>query len=274
MSFDLQRGSGPLVLSVPHAGTEVPPDLAERMTPQGRALPDTDWRVDELYDFVEELGASRIVARTSRYVVDLNRDPAGDSLYPGRATTELVPTTTFDGTPLYRPGAIPDAEEIESRRRRWFDPYHAALSDLLDETIERHGFALLWDAHSIVSRSPRLFDGLLPELNLGTNSGRSAAPEVREAVVARLTGASGWTTVVDGRFRGGWITRRYGRPERGVHALQMELAQRSYMTEPGPGPVDSARAARLRPLLRSLIEAALGAARPPSSTAVQGARSG
>ena len=253
--------TGPLVLSMPHCGTHVPADLRERLTPIGRGLPDTDWSIDRLYDFAADFEATVVRANASRYVIDVNRDPRGRSLYPGQATTGLCPTTTFDGDPLYPEGEEPDDAEIAARRRAWFDPYHAALAARLERVQARHGLALLYDCHSIRSQVPRLFDGELPVLNVGTNDGTSCAPGMQQAVVAVCAAQDRYSHVVNGRFRGGWITRRYGRPEHGVHALQMELAQRAYMEERPPWTFDPSRADALRPVLREVIGALLDWAR-------------
>jgi len=254
---EVTRRGGPLVLSMPHAGTHVPPDIHECLTPLGRGLPDTDWWIDRLYDFATELDATVVCATASRYVIDVNRDPSGQSLYPGQATTDLCPTTTFDGDPLYAEGTEPDAVEIERRRRDWFEPYHAALAAEIGRVRERHGYALLYDCHSIRSRVPRLFDGELPVLNIGTNGSSSCAPGIEDAVVSACASQDIFTHVVNGRFLGGWITRHYGQPDTGVHALQMELAQRAYMEETPPWTFDEGRAAAIRPVLRDVLTAML-----------------
>ncbi|HUD27739.1 MAG TPA: N-formylglutamate deformylase, partial [Novosphingobium sp.] len=225
---------------------------------------DADWWVDELYAFAADMGATLVSTRISRSVIDLNRDPSGASLYPGQATTELCPTTTFDGEPLYT-GEVPDEAEIARRRALWFDPYHAALQAQIDRLRAVHGRVVLYDAHSIRSHVPRLFDGELPQFNIGTNGGRTCDPELTEDVVDAIAGheADDWSLVVDGRFRGGWTTRHYGAPDKGVHAIQMELAIRGYMDEPDtpgeanwPPPFDPARAAALTETLSQIMKAA------------------
>jgi N-formylglutamate deformylase len=258
----IERRETPLIVSIPHAGTDllkfepafVVPWLARR---------DSDWRLDALYDFAASLGATMVRTRLSRSIIDVNRDPSGASLYPGQATTELVPTTTFDGEPLYRPGLAPDAAEIAERRRLYFDPYHAALAGEIARLRQKHKRVALFDAHSIRSVIPRLFDGKLPVFNLGTNSGVSCGPRLREMAVAMLA-ASGQTSVVDGRFKGGWITRAYGKPSEGVEAVQLELACRAYMQEPArptpenwPTPIDEKRVAPTRATLKRVLEAIL-----------------
>jgi N-formylglutamate deformylase len=256
----VERRDAPLIVSIPHAGTEllgfepafVDPWLARK---------DADWRLDELYDFVESLGATLVRTRLSRSIIDVNRDPSGASLYPGQATTELVPTTTFDGEPLYRAGRAPEAPEMDERRRLYFDPYHAALAGEIARLRQTFKRVALFDAHSIRSSIPRLFDGELPVFNLGTNSGASCDPGLRKAVGASLK-ASNESTVVDGRFKGGWITRAYGKPGQGVEALQLELACRAYMREPErpapgnwPAPIDEGRARPTRATLKRVLEA-------------------
>lgn len=255
----VETGIGPLVLSMPHCGTAIPADIAGRLNEIGRAVPDTDWWIDRLYDFAGELSATVIRARLSRYVIDVNRDPSGVSLYPGQATTGLCPTTTFDGAPIYRPGGEPDAAEIARRRELWFAPYHAVLAHAIEATRRRHGYCLLYDCHSIRSVVPRLFPGTLPVFNIGTNGGLSCAPEIARAVTAACAASEQHDHVVDGRFKGGWITRHHGRPTGGVEAVQMELAQRAYMYEAPPWQFDPMAANRLRPVLRHALEAMLAA---------------
>jgi N-formylglutamate deformylase len=255
------EGTAPLVLSFPHSGTEIPEHLQDGLISPFLASCDTDWWVDRLYDFGAALGATFVQTKLSRTVIDVNRDPSGQSLYPGQATTGLCPTTTFDGTPLYRPGAEPDAAAVGLRTREYFAPYHAALAAQLLRLKAHHAHVVLYDCHSIRSRVPRLFAGELPQLNLGTNSGHSCDPRLR-AAVTRTCAASGLTHVVDGRFKGGYITRHHGRPDARIHALQMELACRGYLVEPvgtltsanWPAPYDAARAAMLRTTLGRVLE--------------------
>jgi N-formylglutamate deformylase len=228
--LQVMRGNAPLLVSIPHAGLDLT-DLEPQFVSPWLARKDADWRIEQLYDFAGDLGATIVRTTISRSVIDVNRDPSGVSLYPGMATTELCPTTTFDGEPLYRSGVAPAAEEITRRRRAYFDPYHATLRGEITRLRARHKRIVLYDCHSIRSIIPRLFDGELPVFNLGTNSGASADRELIGAVSKNLA-ASAQTFVVDGRFKGGWITRNFGRPSEGVHALQMELACRAYMREP------------------------------------------
>ena len=227
----VERGSAPLLVSVPHAGTWLPRGLVPRLASSWLARKDADWYVDQLYGFARRLGATVIATSVSRTVIDVNRDPSGRSLYPGLATTELCPTTTFDGEPLYRSGKAPDAAEVNERRSAYYEPYHAALRAELDRLRGRHPLVVLFDAHSIRSTVPRLFDGVLPAFNIGTNSGRSCAPRL-VAPLERVVAASGPDWVTNGRFKGGHITRHYGEPERGIHAVQLELAMRTYLDEP------------------------------------------
>jgi formiminoglutamase len=261
----VEQGEAPLVLSVPHAGTRLPAAIESRLVSPWLARKDTDWYVDRLYSFATELGATVIRTLMSRTVIDVNRDPEGRSLYPGQATTELCPTTTFDGDPLYRAGNEPDAREIAARRERYYTPYHAAIETEVRRLRKRHDKVVLFDAHSIRSVVPRLFEGTLPVFNLGTNSGQSCAAELTHSLRA-ICSSSGLPTVVDGRFKGGYITRHYGQPESGVHAVQLELAMRGYLDEPTTGfgedhwppPYDPAGATGLRMTLRRLMEALSG----------------
>jgi N-formylglutamate deformylase len=246
------RGDSPLVVSVPHAGRHVPDALAFRMSDAARAVPDTDWHVEALFDFVASTGATLIVATHSRYVVDLNRDPSGAALYAGADNTELCPTRTFANAPIYLPGEEPGTVEIEARRATFFDPYHALLASELDRIRARHGYAILLDGHSIASRVPRFFAGRLPDLNLGTADGRSCDEDVQRLAESVIASASGFSHVVNGRFKGGYITRRYGAPRQRIHALQLETAQACYMEEAHPAVFDPQRAETLVRLLERL----------------------
>jgi N-formylglutamate deformylase len=254
--FALHVGTRPLLVSVPHAGTHVPDDLRARLTDTARTLPDTDWHVDRLYAFARDIGASMLVATHSRYVIDLNRPPDGHSLYPGRDTTGLCPVDTFDREPLYR-NAPPSPAEIAARIEAVHRPYHDALAAELARLRERHGSVVLWDAHSIRSVVPRFFDGVLPDFNLGTVDGASAAPELVARVAASAAHAGGFTSVVDGRFKGGHITRRYGVPSRGIHAIQLEMAQRVYMDEAPPYAWRRDLAGHVTPHIHAMLDAAL-----------------
>ena len=254
----LLAGNSPLIISVPHAGTAVPQDLAPRLTPMALDLPDTDWHVARLYDFAPDLGATMIVARYTRYLIDLNRPPDDAALYSSATQTGLCPMQSFDGAPLYRDGTERlSAEEIEKRREQYWQPYHDALRTHLEETHERFGYALLLDAHSIRSMVPRLFAGRLPDVNVGTFDGRSCTRRVNDALGARLSAAPQFSHVFDGRFKGGYITRHYGQPSKGQHALQIELSQSSYMDESGTA-YEMERAAPLRELLHGLVVSLLG----------------
>ena len=253
--YDLARGDSPLVVDVPHAGTHVPDALATRISAAARAVPDTDWHVEKLYAFARVTGATLMCATHSRYVVDLNRDPRGVALYPGADNTELCPTRTFDNEPIYGPGDEPTGREVEARVDTWFAPYHAALAAEIERVRGRHGYAVLLDGHSIRSRVPRFFEGRLPDLNLGTAEGASCDAGVRALATDVLATARGFTHVVDGRFKGGYVTRHYGRPDRGVHALQLEMVQEAYMAEEPPWRWDARRAGALAAVLERLVVA-------------------
>ena len=229
--LERRRGLAPLIVSFPHTGTDIPIEIEPHFTSSWLARKDTDWWVDRLYEMAHELDATTLRTRISRSVIDVNRDPSGASLYPGRATTELCPTTTFDGEPLYRDGRAPDRAEIARRRARYFEPYHAALAAEVERLLREHGRVVLYDAHSIRSRIPRLFEGTLPHFNIGTHGGRSCHPALARAIEGACD-APLFTRVTDGRFKGGWTVRHHGRPEEGVHAVQMEIACRAYLEEP------------------------------------------
>jgi N-formylglutamate amidohydrolase len=253
--WTLHRGDSPLVIDVPHSGTHVPDALRSRLTAIAQTVPDTDWHVDRLYEFAKAEGATLFCATQSRYVIDLNRDPAGLALYAGADNTELCPMRTFGDEAIYDNGATPAPEEIADRCATYFAPYHAALATELARVRERHGFATILDGHSILSYVPRFFSGRLPDLNLGTDSGASCVPELQACAARVLAGAEGFTHIVNGRFKGGWITRHYGQPHNGVHALQLEMAQDCYMDEAPPYRWDPARASRLVDVLQRLVRA-------------------
>jgi N-formylglutamate deformylase len=260
----ITRGAAPLLVSIPHAGSEIPPEFQHRLVALPLARLDGDWWVDRLYECAGDLGATLVRTAISRTIIDVNRDPAGRSLYPGQTTTELCPIRTFDGQPLYRDGAEPDDHDIADRRARFFAPYHAGLAAEIARLKATHRRVVLYDAHAIRSVIPRLFDGVLPHFNIGTNGGDSCARALT-GVVEAACATTPFSRVTDGRFKGGWITRHYGRPSEGIHAIQMELACRGYMTEP-PGPAtpenwpvayDQNQAAPMCAALRRILEGCL-----------------
>ncbi|WP_031235202.1 N-formylglutamate deformylase [Asticcacaulis sp. AC402] len=253
--FDYHEGDAPLVVAAPHVGMHIPLDLANTMTAAGRAMGETDFHVHRLFDFARDLGATTLFATHSRYVVDLNRDPNGGNLYPGKFETGLCPLSDFDRNPLYPDGDEPDAAEIERRRETWYRPYHDHLRQALDRAVERHGRVLLIDAHSIRPVIPSLFDGRLPDLNFGTNSGATMGAHLLTVLDAWRDGLTGYTQVRDGRFKGGYTTRHYGDPARNIHALQIEIVQDCYLNSDTPHLYDEARAAPLSKALRPLIDA-------------------
>jgi N-formylglutamate deformylase len=259
--FTLDRGTAPLLLSLPHVGTAIPDDLVSEFVPRALLLEDTDWHLAEVYAFARELGASVLVPRFSRYVIDLNRPPENAPMYPGANNTELVPTHFFSGDALYRERCVPAEGEIERRREAYWRPYHAALAAELARLVALHGHAVLWDGHSIQAQVPWLFEGRLPDLNLGTAGSASCAPALREGLMAVLEAQSSFSHVTDGRFKGGYITRRYGTPQQGVHAIQLEMSLATYMDETRAtlpvAAVDHDRLARLRPILRQLLQTTL-----------------
>lgn len=255
--YTLHRGTRPLLVSMPHVGTAIPPDQRWRYSERALQVEDTDWHLDRLYGFVRDLGASLIVPRHSRYLIDLNRPPENTPMYAGRNNTGLIPTTHFTGEPIYQPGREPDAAEVQRRVVRYWRPYHDALRAELDRIVAGHGHAVLFDAHSIKSELPWLFDGTLPHMNVGTAAGASCAPGLRSAVASVFAAHGGdYSHVVDGRFQGGHITRHYGAPQRGVHAVQLEMCWRAYMSEDPAGWNDD-RAAEVAPLLRELVQTML-----------------
>lgn len=248
---EVSQGTGPIVLGLPHTGTHVPEDVANALNETGCQLADTDWHIHRLYDGLVG-DATTVRATVHRYVIDANRDPTGVSLYPGQNTTTLVPLTDFDGTPIW---TIPPSDEDITRRRECFHaPYHAALEAELERVRALHGSAILFDCHSIRSEIPFLFDGVLPDFNVGTNGGQTCDPKIEDTVAGICAGAEGFTSILNGRFKGGWTTRHYGRPEEGIHAIQLELAQSTYLTEEhAPWTYDPGKADRLRAVLKNIL---------------------
>lgn len=251
--YDFHRGSVPLLISIPHAGTFVPENIARRFTLAGSHLADTDWHVHKLYDFARELGASILAANHSRYVVDLNRAPDSASLYVANPTSPVCPTLTFDGDPIYVAGAEPDRAEIASRVEQYWQPYHQRLASELAQMREQHGYALLWDAHSIASEVSSLFAGVLPEFNFGTRDDASCPRAIADQLLDLVTSDGKFGAVLNGRFKGGYITMHYGRPADRVYAVQLELSRRVYMDEAAGTGWDPARAQSAASVIAGLL---------------------
>jgi N-formylglutamate deformylase len=250
--FEITEADGPVILGQPHGGTHVPEDIFARLNQRGRGLDDTDWHITRLYHGL--LPAATVVrANFHRYVIDANRDPAGVSLYPGQNTTSLCPVTDFDGHDIWQSGQAPSTDEILTRRETYHAPYHAALAEQIARAKAKHGVAILFECHSIRSEISFLFDAVLPDFNIGTNMGETCAQIVETATLGICEQATGYLSVLNGRFRGGWTTRRYGRPDQGVHAIQLELAQRGYMDEAAPWTYRRDRAAPLRAVLGRIL---------------------
>ena len=247
------RGTSPVILGLPHTGTHVPLDIRERLNDEGKKLRDTDWHIHTLYDgLLPE--ATTVRATFHRYVIDANRDPSGESLYPGQTTTGLIPRIDFDDRPIWRDGMEPDAAETQRRVREFHAPYHAALAAEIARVKALHGIAVLYDCHSIRPVIPYLFDGVLPDFNVGTDNGRTCDPRIEQATFGVCERAEGYTSILNGRFRGGWTVRHYGRPEEGVHAIQMELTQSTHLADTAETfAYDPARAGRLRPHLAEIL---------------------
>jgi N-formylglutamate deformylase len=254
--YRYRYGSSALIVSMPHSGTFVPHSVGRAMTDTAALRSDTDWHLPRLYDFLEELDATVIAANYSRYVVDVNRPPDGANLYPGRDTPKLCPTDTFAREPLYRSDE-PSAEEITKRVDSVWRPYHRRIESEIERVRAEHGIAILWDAHSIVAVQPRLFDGRLPDFNLGTADGASCDSSLAKSLFEALQGHKDFTSVLNGRFKGGHITRSFGAPSKGVHAVQMEMVEATYMDEAPPYAFTPARAERVRTILREQLETAL-----------------
>jgi N-formylglutamate deformylase len=250
--FIVEEGSGPIILGMPHVGTNIPDSIKLRLNETGRAIADTDWWIDKLYDgLLNE--ASVVKATFSRYVIDANRAPSGESLYPGQNTTGVCPATTFDDVPIYVGGQEPDDDEVTERAATFHAPYHAALAEQIERVKAKHGIAILYDCHSIRSHISYLFDGQLPVFNIGSNEGCTCASVIEQAVVAVCASAAPFDYALNERFKGGWTTRRYGQPKNNVHAIQMELGQRAYMDEQPPWAYREDRAATIRSHLRDIL---------------------
>jgi N-formylglutamate deformylase len=258
--LELRRGDAPLVLSIPHTGTDLA-GLEPKLVSAWLARKDADWWIERLYDFAVGLDATILRTTVSRTVIDVNRDPSGVSLYPGQATTGLCPDLTFDGTPVYADGQAVGAEEVAQRRETWWRPYHEQLRREYDRLRAVHGVAMLWDAHSIRSVLPRFFEGKLPDLNVGTAKGASCAPQLGQRIHEIAQAVPGHTSVLNGRYTGGYITRRYGDPTAGFHAVQLEMTWCSYMQEQWPFEYLPQRADAIQPHLRRMLEAMLAFAR-------------
>lgn len=250
--YSFTEGQTPILVSMPHSGVFIPESILCHLNESAKSVPDTDWHIPRLYDFVIDQGHSVLQANYSRYVVDLNRPADDQSLYPGQATTGLCPDLQFNGEPLYLPGKAPDQAEIMKRRGKYWQPYHDKLDQTLRDIKSRFGYAILYDAHSIASRIPRLFDGQLPDLNLGTVNGKSCASVIQDAIVKIIEG-SDYRWVTNGRFRGGYITRHYGCPDNNVHAVQMEIAQCTYMNESGDTSYNNNEADKLKQVLQRVF---------------------
>ena len=261
MDFQFKPGGIPLLVSMPHVGTDIPDDIGVRMSPAAFQRTDTDWHLPQLYGFLDEMGASVLSARWSRYVIDLNRPPEDTNLYPGLDTTGLCPVDTFGRERLYQPGCAPSEAEVHRRLERYWQPYHTQLRAELDRLVALHGRVVLWDAHSIASVVPRFFEGRLPDLNFGTAEGQSCAPGMQAAVAGAAQAQGEFTVAVNGRFKGGHITRRYGEPANNVHAIQLEMCQSLYMDETPPFDYRPDLARKVQPLLRKLVAAAADWAR-------------
>ncbi|MGJ8564719.1 MAG: N-formylglutamate deformylase [Alphaproteobacteria bacterium] len=248
----VSEGASPIILAMPHTGTFVPEEIWDNLSPLGQTLEDTDWHVHRLYDGL--LPEATIVRATfHRYVIDANRDPTGASLYPGQNTTGLCPVIDFENKSLYKQGGEPDSAEIARRLETYHAPYHAALAAQIERIKSLHGIAVLYDCHSIQSRKPFLFEGTLPDFNIGTNEGKTCAPHFQDATAQVCAEAEGYTHVVNGRFKGGWTTRHYGQPDQNIHAIQMELTQSNYMSETAPWGYYLDKAALIRPHLTKIL---------------------
>ncbi len=256
MKPQVTSGDSPLILAQPHGGTEIPSDICLRLNAQGRAKADTDWHISKLYDsLVDDITV--VSTNIHRYVIDVNRNPTDESLYPGQNTTGLCPTTTFDGLPIYFPDKGPGNDEICRRQQLYHQPYHDCLQTQVNRIHQKHGYVILYDCHSIRSKVPYLFDGRLADFNIGSNNGSTCDTKIQSVIESICHQQPEFTSVSNGRFKGGWTTRHYGRPDAGYHAVQMELAQCNYMEEAAPWHYSPEKANRLRVVLRNILQALL-----------------
>lgn len=253
-AFEVKQGSSPVIIGLPHTGTNVPDDIWARLNDNGRVLADTDWHIHKLYDGLLE-NATTVRATFHRYCIDANRDPEGVSLYPGQNTTSLIPTTDFDGLAIWKEGEEPNSDDIQARLSRFHKPYHDAFAAEIERVKNIHGIAIVYDCHSIRSHIPFLFEGTLPDFNIGTDMGKTCDAEIEAIAVDVTSKASGYSSILNGRFKGGWTTRYYGQPQNRVHAIQMELAQKTHLaSESLPFAYDEAKAERLRIHLKTLLQ--------------------
>lgn len=253
-AFEVKQGSSPVIIGLPHTGTNVPDDIWARLNDNGRILADTDWHIHKLYDGLLE-NATTVRATFHRYCIDANRDPEGVSLYPGQNTTSLIPTTDFDGLAIWKEGQEPNSDDIQDRLSRFHRPYHDAFAAEIERVKNIHGIAIVYDCHSIRSHIPFLFEGTLPDFNIGTDMGKTCAAEIEAIAVDVTSKACGYSSILNGRFKGGWTTRYYGQPQNRVHAIQMELAQKTHLaSESLPFAYDEAKAERLRVHLKTLLQ--------------------
>ncbi len=229
-SYTLTKGQVGVLISMPHNGQAIPDDIANTMTENGKSVADTDWYMDKLYDFSQQLGAYTLVPKYSRYVIDLNRSTTNENLYPGANSTELCPTSAFDLSPLYLTDQQPTQDEINRRITLYWQPYHQAIQNTLAEMKQQYKQVILLEAHSILSHVPRFFEGQLPDFNFGTVDGKSCSDELINQV--NSLDFSPYSIITNGRFKGGYITRAYAQPENNIHTLQLELSQHTYMNEP------------------------------------------
>lgn len=251
--FELHQGSSPIILGLPHTGTDVPAEIWNRLNENGKILADTDWHIHDLYAGLLD-DATTVRATFHRYIIDANRDPEGVSLYPGQNTTGLVPETDFDGKPIWKAGEEPTEADIAQRLKNFHAPYHAALAKEIERVKAIHGIAILYDCHSIRSHIPFLFEGALPDFNIGTDMGKTCDPAIEHIAVDVTSKAESYTSILNGRFKGGWTTRHYGQPQTGVHAIQMELAQSTHLaTETPPFAYDESKAAKIRTHLKTIL---------------------
>lgn len=256
--IDINQGDSPLILAQPHGGTEVPESIWSRLNNTGHKLSDTDWHISRLYQGLLD-DVTCVSTRIHRYVIDANRNPSDESLYPGQNTTGLCPTTTFDGTPIYTEGESPSPDEIKERQQQYHQPYHDALQTEIDRIKQKHGYVVLYDCHSIRSNIPYLFEGRLPDFNIGTVNGTSCDPSIESKVLEECQKADLYSNIVNGRFKGGWTTRHYGNPAENCHAVQMELTQSTYMHEFEPWDYDPEKANAIRPVLGNILQSILDA---------------
>jgi N-formylglutamate deformylase len=256
--FKVHKSPGkpaPILLSIPHCGTAFPKELINEYEPElYKEQDDTDWFVDQLYDFANAMGITTISAVYSRWVIDLNRHPENRDLYSdGRLITGLCPVTNFLGNAIYKDGRKSIAEdEIQRRLAAYYLPYHQKIAEHLMALKERFGQVLLWDCHSIRKSLPALHKEPFSDLIISDADGQSSAAKLSDTAFLHLS-SSTYSVKRNYPFKGGYITRHFGKPKENQHAIQLEMSKNVYMDDLEKTYVDK-KAQKIQTLLKSTLE--------------------